>query len=134
MVENVKVPDDAQVLASYAENAADCQTSCLKNCSCIAYAYERNLGCMVWSADLLDIQSFSYGGLDICIRLANSELGKGRRKITTPIIISVLIGTILITASGYFLWRKCSKQKGDFQLYFRSSFKGSVILFLIIYI
>ncbi|KAI9083674.1 hypothetical protein K1719_034375 [Acacia pycnantha] len=119
MVENVKVPDDAQVLASYAENAADCQTSCLKNCSCIAYAYERNLGCMVWSADLLDIQSFlSYGGgLDIYIRLANSELGKGRKKMTTPIIISVLIGTILITASGCFLWIKCSKQKGEMQIH-----------------
>ncbi|KAI9083639.1 hypothetical protein K1719_034340 [Acacia pycnantha] len=80
MMENVKVPDDAQVLSSYAENAADCQTSCLKNCSCIAYAYERNLGCMVWSPHLLDIQSFSYGGLDIYIRLANSELGKAGGK------------------------------------------------------
>ncbi|KAI9083654.1 hypothetical protein K1719_034355 [Acacia pycnantha] len=47
MMENVKVPDDAQVLPSYAQDAADCQTSCLKNCSCIAYAYETNLGCMV---------------------------------------------------------------------------------------
>ncbi|XP_028791821.1 G-type lectin S-receptor-like serine/threonine-protein kinase At1g11300 isoform X2 [Neltuma alba] len=115
MVEKVKVPDDAQVSATYDADAADCQTSCLKNCSCKAYALERNLGCMIWTADLVDIQSFSYGGLDIYIRLAYSELGTGRKKMTTPIIISVLVGTILITASAYFLWKKRSKRKGEMQ-------------------
>ncbi|XP_028794363.1 G-type lectin S-receptor-like serine/threonine-protein kinase SD1-13 [Neltuma alba] len=116
MVKSVKIPDDAQVLATYdGHPAADCQTSCLKNCSCKAYAFERNLGCMIWTADLVDIQSFSYGGLDFYIRLAYSELGTGRRKITKPIIIAVLVGTILITASAYFLWKKRSKRKGETQ-------------------
>ncbi|KAI9083685.1 hypothetical protein K1719_034386 [Acacia pycnantha] len=116
MLETVKLPDDAQVLPSYSWDTVDCQSSCLKNCSCIAYAHERNLGCMIWNADLLDIQSMPDGGVDVYIRLANSELGKGRRKMKTPIIISVLLGTILITVSGYFLWKKCSTQKGEMNM------------------
>ncbi|KAI9083655.1 hypothetical protein K1719_034391 [Acacia pycnantha] len=90
MVEKVKVPDDALVLPSYAENAADCQISCLKNCSCKAYAYETNLGCMVWSADLLDIQSFLYGGLDIYIRLAYLERELAKDRPTVASVMSML--------------------------------------------
>ncbi|KAI9083647.1 hypothetical protein K1719_034348 [Acacia pycnantha] len=90
-LERVKLPDHAEVLPFKFEYAADCQTRCAKNCSCIAYAYEKSLGCMVWTVDLLDIQSFSVGGVDLFIRLVNSELGKARRKMTTPIIISALM-------------------------------------------
>ncbi|XP_028801024.1 G-type lectin S-receptor-like serine/threonine-protein kinase At1g11330 [Neltuma alba] len=73
MVEKVKVPGEAQVLPSYVEDPEDCQISCLKNCSCKAYAHERNLGCMIWNTDLLDMQSLP-DGVDVYIRLANSEL------------------------------------------------------------
>lgn len=41
-----------------------------------------------------------------------SSRGIGKRNMTTPIIISVLIGITLITLSGYFLWKICSNQKG----------------------
>ncbi|KAI9083688.1 hypothetical protein K1719_034389 [Acacia pycnantha] len=39
MLETVKLPDDTQVLPSYSWDTVDCQSSCLKNCSCIAYAH-----------------------------------------------------------------------------------------------
>ncbi|XP_054778341.1 G-type lectin S-receptor-like serine/threonine-protein kinase At1g11330 [Prosopis cineraria] len=115
-LERVKLPDDAQVSPSFSEAIVDCQTACLKNCSCIAYAHERNLGCMIWYADLLDLQSLPGEEIDVYIRLAYSELGIGKRKMTWPIMISVFIGPILITVSGYFLWKKCSNQKGEMQV------------------
>ncbi|XP_054776335.1 G-type lectin S-receptor-like serine/threonine-protein kinase SD1-13 isoform X5 [Prosopis cineraria] len=74
-LERVKLPDRAQVLPfdDFKDSNGDCQTQCLKNCSCLAYAYDRSLGCMVWNADLLDIQNFSAGGVDFYMRLAHLE-------------------------------------------------------------
>lgn len=122
-LERVKLPDHAEVFSSnFDQHIADCQTQCLKHCSCIAYAYDRSLGCMVWNVDLLDTQNFPV------------DTGRARRKMTTPIIISALVGTILIMACGYFLWGKkkvkpkrwCSAN----QFYCKSSFKESIILCL----
>ncbi|KAJ1434820.1 S-locus glycoprotein domain [Sesbania bispinosa] len=54
---------------------SECRAQCLENCSCLAYAYESGVGCMVWSRDLIDMQRFSSGGVDLYIRVAPSELG-----------------------------------------------------------
>ncbi|XP_052875526.1 G-type lectin S-receptor-like serine/threonine-protein kinase At1g11330 [Gossypium arboreum] len=56
-----------------------CKDQCLKNCSCVAYAYDAGIGCMFWSGDLIDVQKFSTSGVDLYdlyIRLPSSELGK----------------------------------------------------------
>ncbi|XP_028804404.1 G-type lectin S-receptor-like serine/threonine-protein kinase At1g11330 isoform X2 [Neltuma alba] len=120
-LEKIKPPDHAELLLSISGDIIDCQIMCLKNCSCIAYAYERRIGCMVWNEDLLDLQIFPFRGVDLCIRLAHSELGIDRRKMTAAILISVLIGIVLITAFGYFLWKKVSKQKGEMHLQIHNS-------------
>lgn len=74
-VENAKVPDMAEWLPYQTKESVDCRTPCLNNCSCLAYAFDEDLGCMFWRANLLDTQSFSQGGVDLYIRLAYSELG-----------------------------------------------------------
>ncbi|KAM5588499.1 G-type lectin S-receptor-like serine/threonine-protein kinase SD1-29 [Rosa sericea] len=77
----LKVPDSHEFVVTSLddENSADdCKIRCLKNCSCLAYAFVNNIGCLVWSKDLLDVQEFSSGGVDLYIRLAHSELGKGK--------------------------------------------------------
>ncbi|XVF78398.1 hypothetical protein PTKIN_Ptkin14bG0128900 [Pterospermum kingtungense] len=53
----------------------NCDDQCLKNCSCMAYAYDVSIGCMFWSGDLIDIQKFPIKGVDLYIRLASSEFG-----------------------------------------------------------
>ncbi|XP_054779112.1 LOW QUALITY PROTEIN: G-type lectin S-receptor-like serine/threonine-protein kinase At1g11330 [Prosopis cineraria] len=112
-LERVKVPDQAESLPYNFRDVVDCRTPCLKSCSCKAYAFDPGLGCMVWNVDLLDILSNSPGGVDLYLRLASSELDTvGRSNMTAPIVISVLTGTIVIIASGFFLWQKWSKQKG----------------------
>jgi len=53
-----------------------CPKVCLDNCSCTAYAYDRGIGCMLWSGDLVDMQSFLGSGIDLFIRVAHSELSE----------------------------------------------------------
>ncbi|XP_052201104.1 G-type lectin S-receptor-like serine/threonine-protein kinase At1g11330 isoform X5 [Diospyros lotus] len=87
-----------------------CEAQCLKNCSCTAYAHDSGIGCMLWSGDLLDIQNFSGGGVDLYIRVANSELDKNRD--IKVIIIPVIIGSIVIVICGCLLYARMVKQKG----------------------
>ncbi|KAH1120604.1 hypothetical protein J1N35_003764 [Gossypium stocksii] len=54
----------------------ECKDQCMKNCSCVAYAYDAGIGCMLWSVDLIDVQKYSTRGVDLYIRLPSSELGK----------------------------------------------------------
>ncbi|KAM5588479.1 G-type lectin S-receptor-like serine/threonine-protein kinase [Rosa sericea] len=76
----VKVPDYYEYITSFNAQYTpnECKTQCLNNCSCLAYAYVNNIGCLVWSKDLKDIQKFSKGGVDLYIRLARKELGEGK--------------------------------------------------------
>ncbi|KAL0300777.1 UNVERIFIED_CONTAM: G-type lectin S-receptor-like serine/threonine-protein kinase [Sesamum radiatum] len=69
----MKVPDFPEKFPSSLED--ECRSRCLSNCSCIAYAYEPNIGCMFWSERLIDVQKFPGVGVDLHIRLAASELG-----------------------------------------------------------
>jgi len=32
---------------------------------CVVFAYDKGIGCMVWSCDLIDIQKFSSGGVSV---------------------------------------------------------------------
>jgi hypothetical protein len=77
-VEMAKVPDfvgwspSKDVLPA---TDGDCRTPCLNNYSCIAFAYDAGVGCMFWSSELHDLRKFSYGGVDLYVRLAYAELG-----------------------------------------------------------
>ncbi|KAL0884780.1 hypothetical protein Bca101_008761 [Brassica carinata] len=66
-MQKMKVPANAeQSLAT----EKDCLKVCLDNCSCTAYAYDQGIGCMLWSGDLVDMQSSLRSGIDLYIRLA----------------------------------------------------------------
>ncbi|KAL3523368.1 hypothetical protein ACH5RR_016202, partial [Cinchona calisaya] len=74
-LKNVKVPDFYySVEFSRASREEPCGNECSNNCSCIAYAYSRGIGCMHWSGNLIDIQQFPFDGADLYIRVAYSEL------------------------------------------------------------
>ncbi|XP_050288911.1 G-type lectin S-receptor-like serine/threonine-protein kinase At1g11330 [Quercus robur] len=103
----IKVPDLADSSPALEDN---CRQQCLKNCSCIAYAYDIGTGCMSWTRNLIDIQKLSSGGVDLYIHVAYSELDKvgDTKKI---VAITVIIGTFFISICTYFLWRWMTKQK-----------------------
>lgn len=69
----MKVPDFPDRFAS--KNEEGCRKGCLRNCSCIAYAYDVSLGCLIWRDSLVDLQRFSTVGADLHVRLVASELG-----------------------------------------------------------
>ena len=69
----MKVPDFADWSQAL---EVDCRQQCLEDCSCIAYAYDTNIGCMSWTGSLIDAQKFSSAEVDLYIRVAYSDLGE----------------------------------------------------------
>ncbi|KAI3873166.1 hypothetical protein MKX03_002412 [Papaver bracteatum] len=106
-LENMKVPDFVE--RGEAGSAEECTLKCLQNCSCLACSYDRNVGCMWWSRDLVDVQRFgnlSQAGVELYIKVAHSELGtKKDHKIF--IIMGVVIGIAVISLCTFFCWRRC---------------------------
>ncbi|MED6199763.1 hypothetical protein PIB30_078956 [Stylosanthes scabra] len=106
---NMKVPDFAERSDA---NLDKCRTNCLGNCSCLAYAYDSYVGCMFWVSDLIDLQKFPYGGVDLFLRVPHSQLiatVQERRGNKPPIIIAIIagvIGLIALAICSYILWRK----------------------------
>lgn len=68
-----KVPDFAGQIPSI--QPTECMERCLGNCSCIAYAHDPYIGCMVWHNSLLDVMAMDRVGIDLYVRLEASELG-----------------------------------------------------------
>ncbi|KAL1222883.1 G-type lectin S-receptor-like serine/threonine-protein kinase [Cardamine amara subsp. amara] len=109
-VANIKLPDSYQ-LASFGD-AEQCHQGCLRNCSCLAFAYINAIGCFVWNQDLLDLVQFSEEGEFLSIRLAHSELaGSNRIKIIVVCAISLCVFMILVLAA-IACWRYRVKQNG----------------------
>ncbi|XVF42895.1 hypothetical protein PTKIN_Ptkin01aG0402600 [Pterospermum kingtungense] len=110
-LERAKLPDFAEWSPALEDN---CRDQCLNNRSCLAYAHDPGIGCMSWTQNLVDIQKFSTGGINLYIRLAHSELDK-ERDIHRIIIITVVIGTVIIAISIFFLWRWIVKRRDKLQ-------------------
>ncbi|GAU36627.1 hypothetical protein TSUD_387790 [Trifolium subterraneum] len=72
-LEMTKVPDFVQ--QSYLSVDA-CRNQCLNDCNCTAYGFDDVINCLTWSGNLIDIVRFSSGGIDLYIRVPNSELGE----------------------------------------------------------
>ncbi|CAH2034576.1 unnamed protein product, partial [Thlaspi arvense] len=86
-----------------------CPKVCSDNCSCTAYAYDRGIGCMIWSGSLLDMQSSLGSGIDLYVRLAHSELklaethSKRAVMITAPVLgVAFIAAVCLILACRKF--------------------------------
>ncbi|KAK7338983.1 hypothetical protein VNO77_19618 [Canavalia gladiata] len=105
----VKVPDFPEGSPVMPEI---CQSQCLQNCSCVAYSYDAGIGCMSWTGNLLDIQQFSSGGLDLYVRVAYTELDKGKNTTTIIITIAVMVGAVIIFICAYVMWRRTSNHPG----------------------
>ncbi|KAJ4895617.1 G-type lectin S-receptor-like serine/threonine-protein kinase [Raphanus sativus] len=74
-MQKMKVPANAEQSVA---TEKDCPNVCLDNCSCTAYAYDQGIGCMLWSGDLVDMQSSLRSGIDLFIRLAPELETHGR--------------------------------------------------------
>ncbi|RHN45909.1 putative protein kinase RLK-Pelle-DLSV family [Medicago truncatula] len=103
----VKVPDFAEGLAVAPDK---CKILCLENCSCVAYSHHDVIGCMSWTRNLLDIQQFQSGGLDLYIRLSYVEPNLYK---TIFIASTVIIATLIIVICAYITWRRSSNHPAN---------------------
>ncbi|KAK4399030.1 G-type lectin S-receptor-like serine/threonine-protein kinase [Sesamum angolense] len=103
----VKVPDFMHWSAGVQN---ECRSLCLKNCSCLAYAYDAGIGCMFWNETLIDIQKFdSDAGSDFYIRVAYSELGKEKDH-KVVVIVSVIAGLFVVPFCLLLSWWMCKRR------------------------
>ncbi|OIT07711.1 g-type lectin s-receptor-like serinethreonine-protein kinase sd1-29 [Nicotiana attenuata] len=93
----------------------NCKEWCLNNCSCAAYAYLDGINCMVWTAQLMDVQQFSYDGADLFVRLAFSELVSDEDKRKAKLIIGfTTVSSILVLGIfGCIFYRWKASQRGN---------------------
>ncbi|KAJ6975712.1 G-type lectin S-receptor-like serine/threonine-protein kinase [Populus alba x Populus x berolinensis] len=92
---NMKLPANLQTVA--ARSAQECESTCLSNCTCTAYAYEGSQ-CSVWFGDLLDMQQLAddSNGNTIYIRLAASEFSSSKND--KGIVIGGVVGSVVIVS------------------------------------
>ncbi|KAL4620281.1 hypothetical protein ACB092_06G141900 [Castanea dentata] len=88
---NMKLPDHPQTVA--VGSSSECESACLNNCSCTAYAYGDH--CSIWIGDLLNLRqltSSDTNGGTLYLKLAASELPSSRNN--KAIIIGVVLGSV----------------------------------------
>ncbi|KAK7272328.1 hypothetical protein RJT34_28847 [Clitoria ternatea] len=92
-IPNMALPKHAQSVGSGI--AGECESTCLNNCSCTAYAYDSN-GCSIWIGDLLNLQQLSSddsSGETLYLKLAASEFHDDKNNNGT--IIGVVVGVVV---------------------------------------
>ncbi|XP_074589904.1 G-type lectin S-receptor-like serine/threonine-protein kinase At4g27290 [Curcuma longa] len=104
---NVKVPDTENATSRGNISLRACKKLCLDDCSCVAFAVINGpYGCITWRGELLDIRSFTDGGDDLYIRLAESSTTKNWKKLVWEIVISALLGIFLLSSVGVLVRRR----------------------------
>ncbi|TYH39214.1 hypothetical protein ES332_D12G164600v1 [Gossypium tomentosum] len=91
---NIKLPQHEQSMT--VGSISECESTCLKNCSCNAYAYDSG-DCKVWMGDVLDLKLLTEDSSNrrtIYIRLAASEFSSSSNK--SGIIIGAVAGTVSV--------------------------------------
>ncbi|KAH6790518.1 hypothetical protein C2S51_005524 [Perilla frutescens var. frutescens] len=107
----MKVPDFAERL--YSVGIDECRMKCSRNCSCIAYAHDSNIGCMFWRDSLIDVQKFKGVGVNLYIRLglSASELGNHREKMVC--IVIAVVSFVAVAVFMFIAWYLMVKRKGE---------------------
>ncbi|XP_054776635.1 G-type lectin S-receptor-like serine/threonine-protein kinase B120 isoform X2 [Prosopis cineraria] len=99
-----KLPDSASLVNP--QNKGDCESYCLQDTNCTAYAYVNGIGCLIWHGELLDIKHFENGGGNtLYIRLAHSDLGDGKKKMKIVVVFVIVLGLICLGISLWLVWR-----------------------------
>ncbi|KAI8531534.1 hypothetical protein RHMOL_Rhmol11G0143900 [Rhododendron molle] len=82
-VANARIPDTSKAHVLMSLNELECKDECLRNCSCLAYTSDAEVGargnCITWYENLMDVRRymrrFPGVGLDLYVRIDAVELG-----------------------------------------------------------
>ncbi|PKA53006.1 Receptor-like serine/threonine-protein kinase SD1-8 [Apostasia shenzhenica] len=118
-IESVRLPGNINQSAEVGD-VSECESACLRNCSCSAYAYATK--CSLWYGDLLNLQE-EYSGTNeagtLFLRLAASELSnpdkikKGSKIMLLVVAICVPIGVVLLSIIACIIWTRKRRYKGS---------------------
>ncbi|XP_065863703.1 G-type lectin S-receptor-like serine/threonine-protein kinase At2g19130 [Euphorbia lathyris] len=86
---NTDLPEDSVSIP--VGSVQDCESNCLSNCSCSAYAYDNNQ-CLIWIGDLLD--SKAQGSKTLYVKLADSEFSSS--KTNKGVVIGAMVGAVVV--------------------------------------
>ncbi|XP_027341828.1 G-type lectin S-receptor-like serine/threonine-protein kinase At2g19130 [Abrus precatorius] len=112
---NMELPNHAQSLGL--GEVGECESTCLKNCSCTGYAYDSN-GCSIWIGDLLNLQQLSSddsSGETLYLKLAASEFHDGKNSNGTIIGVGVGVGLgigLVLALLVFFMIRRRKRMVG----------------------
>ncbi|OMP08126.1 hypothetical protein COLO4_06757 [Corchorus olitorius] len=123
--------------ASTANSIMECKLTCLKNCSCSAYAYDINNGCLIWIRDLLNLQQLGEDDDEVKtlhIRLAYYEFSstaKSKKKKLTIVAVAVSSGLFLLGLMMFIIkrrWRRTiiptNPTEGSLMAFGMTNFRG----------
>ncbi|KAK7263585.1 hypothetical protein RJT34_31177 [Clitoria ternatea] len=124
---NMALPDNAQSVG--AGNVRECESTCLSNCSCTAYAYD-SAGCSIWNGELLNLQQLTQddsSGQTLFLKLAASEFYEPKSNNGTVIgVVAGAVGgiVVLILVLVFVLMRRRKRHVGT-----GTSVEGSLVAF-----
>ncbi|OMP02371.1 hypothetical protein CCACVL1_02822 [Corchorus capsularis] len=109
-VENPRIGFPTNPQHATANNIMGCKLICLKNCSCSAYAYDNNNGCLIWTGDLFNLQQLGEDDDEVKtlhIRLAYSEFSSPTNKKKLIIVaVAVSSGLVLLGLTMFIIKRR----------------------------
>ena len=105
---NVSVPENKRPVETL--SLAECESKCLNDCSCAAYVYD-NIGCSIWTDDLLNLkqlQAGDSGRVSLNIRVAASEYhrlrGSSQKWKLYVSLSGVVATTVLLCCAACFVY------------------------------
>ncbi|GAA0151762.1 transmembrane signal receptor [Lithospermum erythrorhizon] len=120
-IEGVKMPDFVQYQVNLNMSLEECKATCLKNCSCTAYANANASGqphgCLLWFGDLIDVRPLNiYADQKLALRVSASDLvsesGPNKKKKKIIILVTIAASVCLLSAVLFFTWRRKVENKG----------------------
>nr|XP_029122457.1 receptor-like serine/threonine-protein kinase SD1-8 isoform X3 [Elaeis guineensis] len=118
IVKDVKLPDTSRSMVDRSMGLDECRATCLRNCSCTAYASANinGSGCIIWTTELTDIRVYSFGGQDLYVRLAAADLGPGlhhsHSRTMVGTVVGCVLGTLLFASVGICIWIQRRRRAG----------------------
>eukprot|EP00261_Vitis_vinifera_P031581 XP_019072824.1 PREDICTED: G-type lectin S-receptor-like serine/threonine-protein kinase At4g27290 isoform X4 [Vitis vinifera] len=118
----IKLPDTRNSEFNRSMNLKECESLCLRTCSCTAYSNldisRGGSGCLLWFDNLTDIRDFTEDGQEFYVRMAASEVdafaSSSKRKkqrwvisISASIVALILLSLLL----GLYILKKKKKKK-----------------------
>ncbi|KAL5579213.1 hypothetical protein UlMin_011655 [Ulmus minor] len=145
-MERMKLADTRNARANMSLSLQECEQLCLKNCSCMAYAYatsyvnREGIGCLTWYEDLVDSRTFpnASSGQDLYIRVdaitlaqyakkSNKSLSK-KGKLGISLSFVIMFFLILFLAFHLVKKRRKERQRTLYNVTYREDFRGTIEL------